>query len=406
MADIAQQSKNLVNVFKEARAAYLERKGEIVASRSYDIEEKRERKALKGASGDDKHPAASRTHPRSHHGSHKSSTHHRHSGNSMRSHSGTRYPGSEIHHLQNSDSPQAAHSQHFSDSKPEALMRRHSNYDIECDNQPERRLIVRSMTSPVLPKPEIDMDLAYGPIPPPLPVACKGVDEQEFKGLVQKVKRILEEADCLQYSASAIILSLQHNPDAMAAVALTLAEISNLMTKVAPRVLAVMKGSSPAVFSLLASPQFLIAGGLAVGVTIVAFGGFKIIKKIRAKNSVEVTGMDEMIEINGSVNRINEWRRGIAEEQERSNGTSVEGEFITPHAAALSRLNLEETKVSGSRRKPTRGGSRKPGVGRTATDSKVNSTDSSKGLLKTNSKASSNGTKKEKTPSSLRAMFG
>lgn len=196
----------------------------------------------------------------------------------------------------------------------------------------------------------IDMDLAYGDIPPPLPVAS--IDhEAELKGLVGKVKLLLEEADCVQYSVTAIIASLQRNPDAMAAVALTLAEISNIATKMAPGVLAAMKGSAPAVFALLASPQFLIAAGVGVGVTIVALGGFKIIKKIKARNFEEDPGMDEMLEIGGDVNRIDSWRRGIAEVEEQSIGTSVDGEFITPTAAALSRLSLHDEGVNCSGRK-------------------------------------------------------
>lgn len=245
------------------------------------------------------------------------------------------------------------------------------------------------------------MDLAYGPIPPPLPVARQGADEQEFRGHVQKVKRILEEADCLQYSASAIIAALQKNPDAMAAVALTLAEISNIMTKVAPGALAAMKASSPAVFALLASPQFLIAGGVAVGVTIVAFGGYKIIKKIKAKHAIEVPAMDEMMEIGVDVDSIDNWRRGIAEEQERSIGTSVEGEFITPQAAALSKLNLNEAIASEVGGTEERTGSLKTSSSRSGNEKR------SKAGSKESSKTGSKKRKKEKVkkPSPLRLMF-
>lgn len=185
------------------------------------------------------------------------------------------------------------------------------------------------------------MDLAYGDIPPPLEVAR--VDEEvELKGLVNKVKMMLEEAECLQYSATSIISTLQKDPDAMAAVALTLAEISNIASKMAPGALMAFKSSSPAVFALLASPQFMIAAGVGVGITIVALGGYKIVKKIKAKHLEEDPGMDELLEIGGDVSRIDNWRRGIAEAQAESVGTSVDGEFITPNAAALSRLNLNE----------------------------------------------------------------
>ena len=245
------------------------------------------------------------------------------------------------------------------------------------------------------------MDLAYGPIPPPLPVARQG-DEAEFKGLVTKVKRILEEADCIQYSASAIIASLQKNPEAMAAVALTLAEISNIASKVAPGALAAMKGSAPAVFALLASPQFLIAGGVAVGVTIVALGGYKVIKKIRAKSAMEQPGMDEMLEIGGDVTRIDNWRRGIAEIEEHSVGTSVDGEFITPQAAALSRLNMNESRGSELRRKEVGSGSTKASSkasgsrGSSEKGSKASSKVSSKASSKTDSKVDSKSSSKPK----------
>lgn len=256
------------------------------------------------------------------------------------------------------------------------------------------------------------MDLAYGPIPPPLPVA-NPADDSEFKGLVNKVKALLEEADCLQYSVSATIASLQKNPDAMAAVALTLAEISNIATKMAPGVLVTMKGSAPAVFALLASPQFLIAGGVAVGVTIVALGGYKIIKKIRANNAVEDPGMDEMLEIGGDVSAIDNWRRGIAEAEEQSLGTSVDGEFITPEAFTLSKSNLNDKGASETRRKEVGSGSKKSSSakGASETSSKTGSKGSSRGSSRGSSKGSEQGgskgkrEKKAKKPSPLRLMF-
>lgn len=254
----------------------------------------------------------------------------------------------------------------------------------------------RAMKTPAAAE-EIDMDLAYGDIPPPLPVAR--VDEEvELKGLINKVKQLLEEADCLQHSASATIANLQKNPDAMAAVALTLAEISNLAAKVAPGVLLGMKGSAPAVFALLASPQFLIAGGVAVGVTIVAIGGYKVIKKIKASHAAkDEPGVDEMLEL-GDVSRIDNWRRGIAEVESQSVGTSVDGEFITPHAAALSRLNLGE----GGMPPISSDGERKKKKSKKASDSKSVSSKDSKGSDKSKKEKKE---KKEKKPSQLRLMF-
>ena len=256
------------------------------------------------------------------------------------------------------------------------------------------------MTTPVAVE-EIDMDLAYGDIPPPLPVAR--IDEEaELKSLVNRVKMLLEEAECLQYSASTTIANLQKNPDAMAAVALTLAEISNIASKMAPGALMAMKGSAPAVFALLASPQFLIAGGVAVGVTVVALGGYKVIKKIKASHSAkEDPGMDEMLEVGGDVSRIDNWRRGIAEVEAQSVGTSVDGEFITPHAAAMSRLDLSEGVGAPS---PKDGEKKKKSSKKEGSSKSVSSKDSKSSDKSKKDKKEKRG-KKEKKPSPLRLMF-
>ncbi|AEO55751.1 hypothetical protein MYCTH_2299887 [Thermothelomyces thermophilus ATCC 42464] len=141
------------------------------------------------------------------------------------------------------------------------------------------------------------MNLAYGDIPPDLesrvdldPVHDDDdarlppvEDPQEAKALslMDRIEEYLEEAHCVQKSASAMIESLQRNPDAAAAVALSLAELSSLIGKMSPAFLAFLKGGSPAVFALLASPQFLIGAGVAMGVTVVMFGGWKIVKSIK-----------------------------------------------------------------------------------------------------------------------------
>lgn len=395
-------SKHLVNVFKEAKAAYRERKAEVVAGRHYEIEHRKARKALQAATVCDNCPAAgSRKHSRPHHGSRRSSTDYRRPEGPPRRKSSTIYPSSQELFSQDLHSPHAPKSPH------QELTRRHSDPDdIDVPRAPH--IPSRSMTSPSSPSSTIDMDLAYGPIPPPLPVAIQANDT-EFKGLVNKVKGLLEEADCLQYSVSATIASLQKNPDAMAAVALTLAEISNIATKMAPGVLVAMKGSAPAVFALLASPQFLIAGGVAMGVTIVALGGYKIIKKIKTKNAVEDPGVDEMLEIGGDVSTIDNWRRGIAEAEEHSVGTSVDGEFITPEAFTLSKLNLNDKSASETRRKEVGSGSKKSSSTKDAseTSSKTGSKGSSRGSSKGSEQGGSKGKKEKKVkkPSPLRLMF-
>lgn len=193
------------------------------------------------------------------------------------------------------------------------------------------------------------MDLAYGeyhphldPLSPMNTREVAVVQKEELSSLVLKCKMLMDEANCAQHSVKAIVAHLQQNPDAMAAVALTLAEISNIASKMAPGALAAFKVGAPSVFALLAAPEFLIAVGVSVGITIVMFGGYKIMKKIKAARAGdESPGMDEAIAVE-ELSHIDQWRRGIADsafdpdDDARtviSNGTSVEGEFITPIAA-------------------------------------------------------------------------
>ncbi|QVM07292.1 hypothetical protein D8B26_001994 [Coccidioides posadasii str. Silveira] len=192
------------------------------------------------------------------------------------------------------------------------------------------------------------MDLAYGEFHPSSLERLQAQEpDPELDGLVGKVKSLLIEADCAHHSASATIAHLQKNPDAMAAVALTLAEISNLVKKMAPTALVALRNSAPAVFALLSSPQFMIAAGVGIGVTVVMFGGYKIIKQITAAKEASApeepqAHMDEMMEIDASLSRIEMWRRGVAESEAESCGTSVDGEFITPTAAAMSGIYLPQ----------------------------------------------------------------
>jgi hypothetical protein len=149
---------------------------------------------------------------------------------------------------------------------------------------------------------------------------------------------LLDEANALQHSVTSVIEHLQKNPDALAAVALTLAEVSNLAAKMGPGALAALKGSFPAVIALLASPQFLIAAGVGVGVTVVMLGGYKIIQRIKEKKELdkELETPLELQELEtGGLDRIEVWRRGIADAAAESGGSTVDGEFITPGAGQL-----------------------------------------------------------------------
>lgn len=207
------------------------------------------------------------------------------------------------------------------------LMRRNTDHDLQYSPT----AVSRRKSEPY-----IDMDLAYGDIPPPLPE--KRYDDEELREKASKLTMLLDEANCLQHSVTTTIDSLQKNPDALAAVALTLAEISTMVGKMGPGVLLTLKTSFPAVVALLCSPQFMIAGGMAVGVTIVALGGFKIIKKLQAqKEEREGMVMEEPLQLDEleppELSRIDIWRRGIADIEAESSGTTVDGEFITPGAA-------------------------------------------------------------------------
>lgn len=197
------------------------------------------------------------------------------------------------------------------------------------------------------------MDLAYGDAHPAAlsrydPPEPDVNDQKQLDGLVNRAQWLLEEAHCVQHSATATITHLQKNPDAMAAVALTLAEISNLASKMAPAALSAFKTAAPTVFALLSSPQFLIAAGVGLGVTVVMFGGYKIIKKIQSGNekTEQSTGMDDMMELNmESLSRVEMWRRGVADMKAVSVGTSVDGEFITPRAAAMSGIDVSTARM-------------------------------------------------------------
>lgn len=388
---IAAQGKHLVNIFKEAKEAYAEKKAALHAEHHSRIRDKNAQK-LKQAreqSRDETQSIASSRH------SHRSHRSHRHgdsrdkgegkssrppltmrnldlvseggssvaSGRSRRSKSHR----SSSHHGENRkplpplpSSPLASPSggyrapffENANDTQP-SLVRRNTDFPgAPTATQLSRSTLPPPYTSQVGPRrvssvpdmqqrndgENIDMNLAYGAMPPDLNpdyIAPQEQKEIELAATMSKLDTLLLEAQCLQHSATAIITNLQANPEAMAAVALTLAELSNLLAKMGPGILTALKGSSPAIFALLASPQFMIAGGVAIGVTVVMFGGFKIIKKLQAGATAtkEANRMEEALVYEGTeLSSIDNWRRGIAEVEAQSVSTSVDGEFITPEA--------------------------------------------------------------------------
>jgi hypothetical protein len=339
------QSKQLINVFKEAKNAYREKKAELKAHREADYDEKQARHKLKHLHLEDNVS--------------RSSSRHRHHHDRDRGHESPRSSTSHAHRQHRDDDSYYARppmERGYTDSfyagenapiNPDLPYPPPSGYSqprrIEQDlagNEFHRHELTRRHTEGDIHQgrrssdPHIDMDLAYGELPPPLP-ARHFSEEQEFRGKMTHLTRMLEEAHAMQHSATATIEHLQKNPDAMAAVALTLAEASSLASKLAPGALAAMKGSFPAAMALLASPQFLIAVGLGVGVTVVMLGGWKIVKRIKEQKAAEKE-LEEPIrlqELEPELSRVEIWRRGIADVEAESVGTSVDGEFITPVAS-------------------------------------------------------------------------
>ena len=326
------QSKHLVNVFKEARSAYRERKAELRAIRDAELDEKHTRHALEEFTFDGTNSAASSRVSKSR-TTKKHKSHHRkreHAPAMERGYSDSFYTNDRVLRSKSRKTP-------ASPLRFEEDYRRHVQGRELVRRNTDGEIRLTSSRKPARSNSEsnIDMDLAYGELPPPLP-ARHYPDEQELKGKMTKLQQLLDEANCLQHSVTAMIANLEKNPDALAAVALTLAEISSLAGKMAPGALTALKGSFPAIIALLASPEFMIAAGVGVGITIVALGGYKIIKKIKQKRAEEAESPTEELqelELDSDVSRIEVWRRGIAEVEAESVGTSVDGELMTPQAS-------------------------------------------------------------------------
>lgn len=212
---------------------------------------------------------------------------------------------------------------------------------------------------------EIDMDLAYGSMPPDLEHMVEldpnYDDGKKAKFLVNKVEGLLTECDCLKHSAGAIIKRLQEDPNAAASVALTLSELSKVVAKMSPAIIPMLKGSSPAVFGLLASPHFLIGTSIVAGVTVVMFGGWKIVKRVKENQvarealgyegvpagrpaplrtqSEASAGFDEALIVDDELSTIESWRRGIAP---FGDDASADMELITPQADRAQRERADD----------------------------------------------------------------
>ncbi|GKZ25544.1 hypothetical protein AbraIFM66951_011209 [Aspergillus brasiliensis] len=342
---VVSTSKHLFGVFSQAKNAYRERKAQFQSERNAKIAEKEALRALENYHIDDAPSVASSRRSRS------------------RYHSGRSHYAREPSVYEEDVQWQDPYADPYG-GRPGEMVRRHT-HDVAMRG-PERPTTSRSKSDA-----HVDMDLAYGDFhpsalekvpPPPEPQnQLQRIENPELNTLVDRAQWLLEEADCMQHTATATIAHLQKNPDAMAAVALTLAEISNIATKMAPSALSTLKAAAPTVFALLASPQFLIAAGVGIGVTIVMFGGYKIVKQIQnATNATpnspmraaaapeeEDPGMDDMMEFNTEcLSSVEMWRRGVADAEAGSVGTSVDGEFITPKAAAMSGIDVTTARMS------------------------------------------------------------
>lgn len=382
------QGKHLINIFKDVKEAYNEKKASLQADHQARVRSRSAQLTSQARDREDTRSEASSRHSKSSRRSHRHRKH-RDGDKSSR-------PPLTVHNLSQIDEEGSVVSSsrrsrksasHRGDGSPGedggkykspylenaapskiSLVRRHTDFPTPLEFGPTETQLTRSTVPPsyhtydaprrnsfpeLPPRGEhIDMNLAYGPIPHHTSLADPDeVDPEQVAQTMSKLDKLLLEAHCVQHTASAMMSNLQANPEAMAAVALTLAELSSLLTKMSPSIIATLKASSPAIFALLASPQFLIAGGVALGVTVVMFGGFKIIKKIQA--GVETKRISDRLEeplvfgprilnpreleFNPDIelSSIDSWRRGIAEAEAEagSTGTSVDGEFITPAAA-------------------------------------------------------------------------
>ncbi|KAF2136469.1 uncharacterized protein K452DRAFT_259072 [Aplosporella prunicola CBS 121167] len=385
---VVSTSKHLVNVFKEAKSAYRERKAEIKAVRDAEIEEKRAQRALEDFHIDDDDTKSRR--------SHKS--------RSRRSIAPLKrgYTDSWMADEQAGKPVESPIREEANDAHRNQLVRRYTEGPMSLFSKKKSK------------EDDIDMDLAYGELPPPMPEQ-RSDEEQELRDKMNSLTRILDEAQCVHYSVTTMIDSLQKNPDALAAVALTLAEISNLVAKMGPGVLSVLKVSFPAVVALLASPTFMIAAGVGVGVTIVALGGYKIIKKMTETPAEpalpaggEVKAIEQVQEEEPvldelqppELSRIERWRRGIADVAADSIGTSVDGELVTPEAAQyyIKEGVLKEDDLK-SRRSSRIKRSKSVASGKTQKTHRTSKTEKSQKPEKTEK------AKKKKEPSGIRMLF-
>ncbi|KAI5811781.1 hypothetical protein DFH27DRAFT_521164 [Peziza echinospora] len=100
--------------------------------------------------------------------------------------------------------------------------------------------------------------------------------DSPLTALLLQLTNILDTFDCLNASITTLVASLSRDPDALAMVGLTLAEIAAVVAKTAPGVIVAAKAAFPIIFALLASPQFLVTAGASV----IILGGYQIVRRV------------------------------------------------------------------------------------------------------------------------------
>lgn len=129
-------------------------------------------------------------------------------------------------------------------------------------------------------KGSIDDGTAYGEYSPKTFARVHRDRQSDLRDLLVKTETTMRDARVIGSSAIATIEKLKQDPKIFAPVALSLSEISKLAATIAPAALFTMKAMYPAAFALLASPQFLVAGSITAGATVVMLGGYKIIRQL------------------------------------------------------------------------------------------------------------------------------
>ncbi|RGP65990.1 hypothetical protein FSPOR_6816 [Fusarium sporotrichioides] len=367
---IIKTGKQLFTIFKEAQGNYKDKKAEIKASQSLQRSKTFDAEGRSNFIDDDRSryypPRAAPSEAGSQRSRRSRSVHSRHPRDDfdVRSRKALTLDNLERHTEISATAPSKAPTQMmykdpYAQTMNYALSPRSMAPSAYGDAMVPRNRSTGELVQATKPRKEIDMDLAYGSIPPDLKdrtdLDPQQVDEKQAMGLVHRVEGLLTEAKCIHHSATLTMSELQKNPDHAAAVALTLAELSKIVKKTSPAFLTLLKSGSPAVFGLLSSPQFLIGTSIAAGVTVICFGGWKIFQRMAEAKAArealgyegvpmdrpapmrtqseyapaEYGGMDEALILDDDLSSIETWMRGIPA---GSITESVDMELITPTA--------------------------------------------------------------------------